>query len=145
MLVAAALSLLAFTGPPISRRDVSVSATTFAQPISRRNFAFSAATFAGLAVAPQAAHAQRSKLIPQANKESTASFKSYQLSAPVAKPGEESAAFKQAEKLRASGGAGRSQSSTDDELARLGLKSFSAAIDQGYDECATWRGCRSRK
>ena len=75
------------------------------------------------AVLPAPAFAQRSALIPKSSKESTESFKAYQLSAPKYKEGEGSAAFKAAEEKRKSaglkpGGAGKEE--TAEETMRYG-------------------------
>lgn len=80
--------------------------------------------------------------MPRSNAESTASFKAYQLSA----PGVESEAFKAAEKKRTerAGGAAKQESSAD-AIQRLGLRSYGDALDAGFDECKTWRGCNQNK
>ncbi len=115
-------------------------------PLSRREVM--AIGLAGSAtLAPSVAHAQRSALIPKSNAESTASFKAYQLSEQKSRPGEESEAFKNAEKLRAARAAGpgtAKAASTQDDLSRLGLKTYGEAVAGGFDECATWRGCRNK-
>jgi len=125
---------------------LATSAASFAPPtepfdrrvFDRRAFIGGAALAAASRTAP--AQAQRSKLIPRSSAESTASFKQYQLSEAKYKPGEESEAFKKAEAARNGGAAGK-PSSAQDDLARLGLKSFS---DSNTDMCQTWKGCNGR-
>ena len=116
------------------------------QSLSRREAVTAAVSFAPLAalLAPLPAHAQRSALVPKSNAQSTASFKAYQLS----QPGEATPEFLAAEKkrnenaaLRAAGGTAKKETA-EEEMARLGLRTMNSAVAAGYDECATWRGCR---
>lgn len=87
--------------------------------------------------APMPAYAQGSKLIPKSSAESTASFKAFQLSQPKYAPGQESEAFKAAEKSRRDRASGVTKSSggVDDDLRRLGLKPMSDT-----DQCFTSAG-----
>lgn len=93
---------------------------------------------AGAALAlPAPALAQRSALIPRSSAESTASFKAYQ----VSKPGEETEAFKAAEKRRlagANGGYGTTpkEETAEETMRRLGMKTYSDALASGKpDPC----------
>ena len=100
--------------------------------------------FGALAFSPLPAHAQRSALVPRSNAESTASFKVYQLS----KPGEATPEFLAAEKRRQEAanrprGSGQAETA-EQQMARLGLKTMTQAMDEGYDPCATWRGCNRK-
>ena len=117
-------------------------------PLSRREVVAIGVTGFATLSSPTAAQAQRSSLIPKSSAESTASFKAYQLSGQKSRPGEESDAFKNAEKLRAARVAGpggaQKASTTEDDLSRLGLRTYGDAVASGFDECATWRGCRNK-
>ena len=126
MLAVAALSALSFTPPPTNvgtRRDLLASA-------------FSAAAFAPVAAAvfansaPAPAFAQRSKLVPKSSKEATESYKQFQLSQPKA----ESEAFKEAEKRRKAfeSGGSKGPESAADEMARLGLSTYSSSASKGF-------------
>ena len=126
MLALAALSALSFTPPPSNvgtRRDLLASA-------------FSAAAFAPVAAAvfansaPAPAFAQRSKLVPKSSKEATESYKQFQLSQPKA----ESEAFKEAEKRRKAfeSGGSKGPESAADEMARLGLSTYSSSASKGF-------------
>lgn len=97
--------------PTPGRRDVALGATA-------------------LFLAPGAASAQRSKLIPRSSAESTASFKAYQLSAPKSQPGEESEAFKAAERKRAAAQAAgtATKDTVADDMKRLGIKTYTEAV-----------------
>ena len=125
-LAVAALSALSFTPPPTNvgtRRDLLASA-------------FSAAAFAPVAAAvfansaPAPAFAQRSKLVPKSSKEATESYKQFQLSQPKA----ESEAFKEAEKRRKAfeSGGSKGPESAADEMARLGLSTYSSSASRGF-------------
>ena len=87
---------------------------------------------------PAPALAQRSGLIPRQSAESTASFKEFQLS----KPGEETDAFKAAEKRRVAGNNGAVGSTPKEEtaeqtMARLGIKTYGDSLASGKaDPCA---------
>ena len=126
MLAAATLAALSFTPPPTNvgtRRDLLASA-------------FSAAAFAPVAAAvfansaPAPAFAQRSKLVPKSSKEATESYKQFQLSQPKA----ESEAFKEAEKRRKAfeSGGSKGPESAADEMARLGLSTYSSSAKAGF-------------
>ena len=83
---------------------------------------------------PAPALAQRSSLIPRSSSESTASFKSYQLS----KPSEETEAFKAAEKRRLAGGYGTTpkEETAEETMRRLGMKTYGDALASGKpDPC----------
>ena len=112
-------------------------------PLSRREAVMTLGVGA-LAFSPLPAHAQRSALVPKSNTESTASFKAYQLS----KPGTATPEFLAAEKRRqeaANAPRGSAKAETaEEQMARLGLKTMTQAINDGYDECATWRGCNRK-
>ena len=99
-----------------------------------------------LTASPLPAFAQRSSLVPKSSPESTASFKAFQLS----KPGEETEAFKEAERKRLAAqaaqaaGKPRKVETAEEEMVRLGLRTMVQAQDAGFDECATWRGCNRK-
>merc|ERR550514_498075 len=120
-------SLLSFAPPPSG--------------MSRREAAFAAALSVATLTTPLPAFAQRSKLIPRSNAESTANFKAYQIS----KPGEETPEFREAERKRlaaANGGGSKAKESDADQMKRLGLKTYDDALTTGgYDPCSSWRGC----
>lgn len=131
MLPAVACLVLGWSLPPaqVGRREAISSAAALS-------------ALSALQLAPAPAFAQRSALVPKSNAESTASFKAYQLSA----PGVESEAFKAAEKARlarANGGPVKKETEAE-EIKRLGLTSYSTALDNGYDPCKTWKGCTGR-
>ena len=87
-----------------------------------------------------------SALVPRSNAESTASFKAYQ----VSKPGEATPEFLAAEAKRQkaaadrAAGVSRKAETPEEEMARLGLRTLVQAEADGYDQCATWRGCNRR-
>merc|ERR1719174_2871354 len=107
------------------------------QQLSRREAVRAAgvASLVGIGLAPLPTFAQRSALVPKSNAASTASFKAYQLS----KPGEATPEFLAAEKKRneAAAGGARKGETADEEMKRLGLRTFNDAVASGYDECAT--------
>ena len=83
---------------------------------------------------PTPALAQRSALIPRSSKESTESFKAYQLS----KPSEETEAFKAAEKRRLAGGYGTTpkEETAEETMRRLGMKTYGESLASGKpDPC----------
>ena len=83
---------------------------------------------------PAPALAQRSSLIPRSSKESTESFKAYQLS----KPSEETEAFKAAEKRRLAGGYGTvpKEETAEETMRRLGMKTYGDSLAAGNpDPC----------
>ena len=127
MLAVAALSALSFTPPPTNvgtRRDLLASA------FSAAAFAPVAAAVFATTAAPAPAFAQRSKLVPKSSKEATESYKQFQLSQPKA----ESEAFKEAEKRRKAfeSGGSKGPESAADEMARLGLSTYSSSASKGF-------------
>lgn len=124
LLAATSLSLAWSAGPAVSsRRDVLLA-----------GFGAGAAALS----LPAPALAQRSGLIPRQSKESTESFREFQLS----KPGEETEAFKLAEKRRRDGAQGAIGSTPKEEtaeqtMARLGIKTYGDSLAAGNaDPCA---------
>ena len=100
-------------------------------PRTRRDVILAGA--AALAL-PAPALAQRSALIPRSSKESTESFKAYQLS----KPSEETEAFKAAEKRRLAGGYGTTpkEETAEETMRRLGMKTYGESLASGKpDPC----------
>ena len=100
-------------------------------PRTRRDVILAGA--AALAL-PAPALAQRSALIPRSSKESTESFKTYQLS----KPSEETEAFKAAEKRRLAGGYGTvpKEETAEETMRRLGMKTYGDSLASGKpDPC----------
>ena len=87
---------------------------------------------AGLAatVLPAPAFAQRSKLVPKSSKESTESYKQFQLSTPKG----ETEAFKLAEARRKSfeSGGSKGPESAADEMKRLGLATYADSASKGF-------------
>jgi hypothetical protein len=108
------------------------------------SLASGALTVATLTPAP--VYAQKSKMIPKSSKEMTERYKEYRLSGAVIAVGSESEEFKAAEARRSSGGASKGPESVDDQMKRLGLRTYSDAVaaGDGYDECASWRGCNRK-
>ena len=109
-----------FVGPavPRTRRDVLLAG-------------FGAAGAAALAL-PAPALAQRSNLIPRQSAEATANFQAFKISA----PGEETEAFKAAEKKRVAGNNGAVGSTPKEEtaeqtMARLGIKTYGDSLASG--------------
>ena len=104
-----------------------------------RREALAAVALSSVAALPEPALAQRSSLIPRSSKESTASFKAYQLSA----PGEETEAFKAAEaKRRAAaaqlpaGASSRKEETAEDQMKRLGMTTYADGLKAGRpDPC----------
>jgi len=138
MLVCSALSWAV----PGSRPNVQINPSKDVRESSTgRRQAITAFSAFSACLLPSAVHAQRSKLIPRSSKESTESFKAFQLS----QPGNESPEFQAAEKLRLQrleGGGEPKKESDSDTIKRLGLKTYGEAVDEGYDQCKTWKGCR---
>ena len=102
-------------------------------PRTRRDVILAGAGAAALAL-PTPALAQRSALIPRSSKESTESFKAYQLS----KPSEETEAFKAAEKRRLAGGYGTTpkEETAEETMRRLGMKTYGESLASGKpDPC----------
>ena len=110
-------------GPAPTRRDVLIA-----------GFGAGAAALA----LPAPVLAQRSALIPKQSAEATANFKAFQLS----NPGEETEAFKAAEKRRIAGANGAigtmpKEETAEQTMARLGMKSYSDSLASGKpDPCA---------
>jgi hypothetical protein len=86
---------------------------------------------------PTPALAQRSKMIPRQSAEATANIKEFQLS----KPGEETEAFKEAEKRRIAGNNGAvgptpKEETAEQTMARLGIQTYGEALASGKpDPC----------
>jgi len=119
MMLPLVVAALSFNLPPMPETGATPSS------LRRRDaLAVGLGALSAVVAAPLPAHAQRSKLIPKSSAESTASFKAYQLSDPKYKPGEESEAFKAAEAKRKALNSGGAAVSKEDDLKRLGLKSY---------------------
>ena len=103
--------------------------------VGRRDATFGAAA-AALFASPLPALA-KSKAV------SRDALREYQTSAPKAAPGAESEAFKAAEQARIAraGGATKKAETAEEEIKRLGLGSYTQALENGYDCQKTWRGC----
>ena len=105
-----------------------------AVPRTRRDVLLAGFGAAGAAVLalPAPALAQRSNLIPRQSAEATANFQAFKISA----PGEETEAFKAAEKKRVAGNNGAVGSTPKEEtaeqtMARLGIKTYGDSLASG--------------
>ena len=132
---------------------LAIAALSFQMPnidskFDRRAMIGSLASGGALAVAalaPAPAYAQRSTLVPKSSKEMTEKYKEYKYSGAAVAVGSESAAFKAAEARRGAGGS-KGPESAEDQMKRLGLRTYSDAVaaGDGYDECSSWRGCNRK-
>ena len=119
MLAALAIAALSFQMPNVDSK------------LDRRAMIGSLASgaLAVAALAPAPAYAQRSTLVPKSSKEMTEKYKEYKYSGADIPVGSESAAFKAAEANRNKGGTG--PESAEDQMKRLGLRTYSDAISSG--------------
>merc|ERR1712087_91960 len=127
---------------------VTFMTTSAAAIIARRDFAglgFAAAASCNFNIKPEPVHAQKSKMVARASKEATAAAKAFKFS----QPGEETEAFKAAERRRADVLAGVVPRDADRTPIRdpvtgkdLTGRTYQDALATGDDSCARPPFCR---